>query len=158
MAKGRPADPTRTRRATGNRPMPGEAKPSKALAVVPAASGMPEPPAGLEPAAEGLWRATMAELGSRGLREADLAAVEMMVVAYQRNREAREKIAETGMLVRGPRGPMVNPLLKVEKDTAATYLRLAEQFGLTLAARLRLGLMQLAGESLLQSLNADLDR
>jgi hypothetical protein len=52
---------------------------------------------------------------------------------------------------------MANPAIKVEKDAAATFLRLAEQYGLTLAARLRLGLMQLAGESMLASLDRDLD-
>jgi phage terminase small subunit len=52
---------------------------------------------------------------------------------------------------------MVNPLVKVERDMAATYMRISNDFGLTIAARLRLGLIQLAGQSILQSLNADLD-
>ena len=48
-------------------------------------------------------------------------------------------------------------LLKIEKDATATYLRLAEQYGLTLASRMRLGLMTLVGESMLGALNRDLN-
>lgn len=40
-------------------------------------------------------------------------------------------------------------MLKVEKDTAATYLRLAETLGLSPAARARLGFIHIAGQSLL---------
>jgi phage terminase small subunit len=60
------------------------------------------------------------------------------------------------MLVKGQRGPMVNPLLKVERDEAATYLRLAETLGLTPVARLRLGLITLAGASILAGIDAEL--
>lgn len=160
MAKGRPADPARARRQTGHRPKPGEAKAAPEVlptAVVPAAHGLPEPPEDLPPAAQEMFRRVVAELAPRGLREADLEAVSMMCYSAHIHYEARRQIAETGVLVQGLRGPMVNPLIKVARDEANTYLRLANEFGLTLAARLRLGLMQLAGESILTSLNKDLD-
>lgn len=162
MAKGRPADPTRARRQTGHRPKPGEAKPAAqaavSAAVVQASTpALPEPPADLTPEAQEMFRRVVAELVPRGLREADLEAVAMMCYSAQIHLEARRRIAETGVLVKGLRGPMVNPLIKVARDEANTYLRLANEFGLTLAARLRLGLMQLAGESILTSLNKDLD-
>lgn len=104
-----------------------------------------------------MFRRVVTELAPRGLRDADLESIAMMCYSAHVHRQAREKIAETGILVKGPRGPMVNPLVKVARDEAATYLRLANEFGLTLASRLRLGLMQLAGESILSSLNRDLD-
>jgi len=104
-----------------------------------------------------MYTRIVSELTPRGLREADLEAVSMMCHSAWLHTEARKKLAETGVLVKGPRGPMVNPLVKVARDEAATYLRLADSFGLTLASRLRLGLMQLTGESILQSLNNDLD-
>ena len=66
-----------------------------------------------------------------------------------RNRQARAIVGKIDLLVKGEKGPVVNPLLKVEKDTAATYLRLAETLGLSPAARARLGLMHIAGQSLL---------
>lgn len=166
MAKGRPADPTRARRQTGNRAKPGEAKVSTtakkaaelAVVVQPATPALPEPPPDLPPEAQEMFRRVVAELMPRGLREADLEAISMLCYSAHLHVEARRKIAETGILVKGLRGPMVNPLVKVARDEANTYLRLANEFGLTLAARLRLGLIQLAGESILTSLNNDLDQ
>lgn len=164
MTKGRPADPTRTRRQTGNRPKPNEARVSKVadrvaevVAAIPAPRGAFDPPADLLPEAQDMYRRVLEELLPRGLREADLEAVAMMCHSASVHYAARRKIAEQGLLVEGPRGPLVNPLIKVARDEANTYLRLANEFGLTLAARLRLGLMQLAGESIVSSLNADLD-
>lgn len=163
MTKGRPADPTRAKRQTGNRPKPGEAKVkpvAKVAAEVVAALPRPaEPaaPAGLTDEAVEMYRRVLEELVPRGLREADYEAVAMMCHSASIHFEARRRIAEMGLLVEGPRGPIVNPLVKVARDEANTYLRLANEFGLTLAARLRLGLMQLAGESIVSSLNADLD-
>jgi P27 family predicted phage terminase small subunit len=158
MAKGRPADPTRANRGTGHRPKPGEAKPAVEIAPIASnKSSLIEPPADLAPEAQDMFRRVVAELGPRGLREADVEAVAMMCHSAYVHFEARRKITETGVLVKGPRGPMVNPMIKVARDEANIYLRLANEFGLTLAARLRLGLMQLAGESVLASLNKDLD-
>lgn len=161
---GRPSDPTRRRRKTGNRPMPGDAKASTEVIPIGVVTGDPDaipsaldPPEDLPEPVQEIWRRAVAELYPRGLREADLEAIRMMCIAAYRHQEAAAKIDEYGILVTGQRGPMVNPLLKVEKDMAATYLRIAEAYGLTIAARMRLGLMQLAGQSMLQSLNADLD-
>jgi P27 family predicted phage terminase small subunit len=152
---GRPADPTRARRGTGNRPQAGQAKTTEIVALP--KTTLPEPPADLPPAAQEMWQRVIVELAPRGLRDADLESIAMMCYSAHIHREAREKIMETGVLVKGPRGPMVNPLVKVARDEAATYLRLANEFGLTLASRLRLGLMQLAGESILSSLNREID-
>lgn len=161
MPKGKAPDPTRARRGTGNRPKPGEAK--VATAVVPTVVTnptrvLPEPPPGLPDGAVEVWRRVVDELDTRGLKESDLEAVTMLAHAAWTHSETRKKIAETGVLVKGPRGPMVNPLLKVARDEASTYLRLANEFGLTPAARLRLGLMTLAGQSLAQALSDDLSR
>jgi P27 family predicted phage terminase small subunit len=157
MAKGRPADPTRARRQTGNRPKPGEAKVAPAPPPAIVTPALPAAPPDLSPEAALMFDRIVAELAPRGLREADLEAVAMMCYSASIHLEARRKIAETGVLVKGPRGPMVNPLVKVARDEAQTYLRLANEFGLTLAARLRLGLMQLAGESIISAMNRDLD-
>lgn len=165
MARGRPADPKRATRGTGHRPKPGEAKIAKtgesdlpAVVETPAVP-MIQAPADLAPEAQAMFRRVVAELSPKGLREADLEAVAMMVYSAHVHYEARRLIAEQGVLVPGPRGTMVvNPLIKVARDEANTYLRLANEFGLTLAARLRLGLMQLAGESMLESMSKDLDK
>ena len=127
------------------------------MAVATPVQSLPDPPDDLPPAAAEMFRRAVTELASRGLREGDLEAITMMCWSAYVHAEAREQIVRTGVLVKGPRGPMVNPLIKVARDEAATYLRIADAFGLTLASRLRLGLMQLAGESLLKALNDDLD-
>lgn len=163
MPRGKAPDPTRSRRKTGNRPLPGEAKPTKELvptAVLQAETRLPEPPSGLPEGAAVVWSRVVEELDTRGLKETDLEAVTMLAHAAWTHAETRKKIAETGVLVRDSRTgkTMVNPLLKVARDEANTYLRLANEFGLTPAARLRLGLMTLAGQSLAQALSEDLDR
>lgn len=104
-----------------------------------------------------MFQRVVAELAPRGLRDSDIEAISMMCHSAWMHQEARRLIVQQGMLVKGPRGPMPHPLIKIARDEANTYLRLANEFGLTLAARLRLGLMQLAGESVLASLNKDLD-
>lgn len=165
MSKGRPADPTRAKRGTGNRPKPGEAKVAKTgttdleLVSTPSAPALWDAPADFTPAAKEMFRRVVAELAPKGLREADLEAVAMMVYSAHVHYEARRLVAEQGMMVPGPRDSMiVNPLIKVARDEANTYLRLANEFGLTVAARLKLGLMQLAGESMLEAMSKDLDK
>lgn len=156
----RPADPTRARRQTGNRPKPGEAK----VAKLPAVLEEVQPaevvgiPMDLPAEVQEVMRRAVDELQHRGLRPADYDALLMMAHAAHMHGEARRAVEKHGVLVKGPRGPMVNPMIKVARDEAATYLRIANEYGLTIGARLRLGLMQLAGESILASLNRDLDR
>ena len=112
-----------------------------------------EPPPSLPMAGHELWRVVCGELADRGLTASDLPLVEMLVVSAVRNREARAAVARTGVLLKNPDGRLVaNPMLKVEKETAATYLRLAETLGLSPASRVRLGLMRIAGESMLMSI------
>lgn len=153
MTKGRPADPTRAKRGTGNRPQV-----DAGAAIVPIEKQfLPEPPADLPEEAQEMFRRVIQELSPRGLREADLESITMMCHSAWLHSEARRRLTQTGVLLKTPRGVIVNPLIKVARDEASTYLRLADAFGLTLASRLRLGLMQLTGESILQSLNNDLD-
>lgn len=146
MTRGRKPDPKREKRGTGHRPLPGKATP---VEIVPGPGFDLSSPASIPAEAHELWRLACADLEGKGLREADLPLVEMLVVAAHRNRQARALVAKLDLLVKGNRGPVVNPLLKVEKDTAATYLRLAETLGLSPAARVRLGFLHIAGQSLL---------
>ena len=145
MTRGRKPDPGRARRGTGHRPHAGR---GKVLDVLPAELDL-TPPAELPAEAAELWRRAAAELAPRGLNAGDLPLVEMLVVAAYRHRQARAIIDHIGVLAESKRGPILNPLLKVEKETAATYLRLAETLGLSPAARVRLGLMEIAGQSIL---------
>jgi len=146
MTRGRKPDPGREKRGTGHRPLPGKAKP---VEILPAYGFDLSPPESIPAEAQEIWRRACAELEGKGLREADLPLIEMLVVAAYRNRQARALVAKLDLLVKGDKGPVVNPLLKVEKDTAATYLRLAETLGLSPAGRARLGFLHIAGQSLL---------
>jgi P27 family predicted phage terminase small subunit len=159
----RKVDPTRKRRGTGHRPKAGElrvaADEPAALDLV-TSSGPPAPPADLEhPHARAVWDAVVRELYPRGLREVDYVSIRMLArqaaVAY----DAALLVDGGGMVVEGAFGqPMTNPAIRIERDAATLYLRFAERFGLDLASRMRLGLMQLAGETLADALVNDLER
>jgi P27 family predicted phage terminase small subunit len=155
---GRPKDPTRERRQTGHRRKPGEAP---KLAVVPFQTAdqieYPPPPADLEEAAHPIWVIAVQELAHRGLKAVDLEAVRQLCTMALRARQAGANIAKYGLMVEGAYGPIANPMLKIERDASAAYVRLATEFGLTFASRLRLGLFQLAGQSLTQQLAASID-
>jgi phage terminase small subunit len=114
---------------------------------------LPEPPPSLPLAAHELWNTACAELVPRGLTAAQIPLLEMLVMAAVRNREARAKLAQgSAVLTWGTADAphfATNPWVKIEKDSAVTYLRLAETLGLSPAAQVRLGLMQVAGQSML---------
>lgn len=168
----RPKDPTRAKRATGHRPKPGELTKARTvpdIEVLPAIRDQMEA-AGYDPdrafmpdelPAEiaALWQIVVDELVPKGLRPGDYEALRQMCWAAYRARCCAEEIARTGLLVESTKGGYTtNPLLREERQCTATYLRIAEAYGLTLASRLRLGLLQLSGQSLLERLDADLDR
>lgn len=160
MPKGRPVDPTRAVRKTGNRPLPGEAK--KARPVTPIlVSPPPEayPPSSTVPAeVHEVWRAVVTDLGgANNMRSSFLPAIEAYCMAVYIHAQASANIQQFGVLVKGNNGPIANPLIKIQKDAAATMLRYAETLGLTPAARIRLGLMEITGMSLLSTLNAAID-
>ena len=127
-----------------------------AVVALPAAAAVVAPPPDLPAEVHALWADVVADM-SRA-KAADLEVAAMLCMSAYVHQQARASIAADGILVVGSGGNLVaNPAVKMARDEAATFQRLAAEYGLTLAARLRLGLMQLAGESLMASLNADLD-
>lgn len=159
MPKGRPVDPTRAKRGTGNRPKPGEAKKARAISPIVVQSEPFPPPATLPKEVHDVWRAIVADLGgANNLRESYLPALTAYCDAVYVHAQASANIQRIGILVKGANGvPMANPLLRIQKDASATMLRYAESLGLTPAARIRLGLMEITGMSLLSTLNNSLD-
>lgn len=151
----RPKDPNREKRGTGHHPT--TAKPKVELVRSLPVDEAPPPPEDLPHDVHELWRVSIAELQHKGLRPADYEAIRLMCLMALRARQASDHIATWGLLVEGERGPLTNPMIKVERDASMTYLRIAQDFGLTFASRLRLGLMRLSGESLLGQLNRELD-
>lgn len=160
MTKGRPPDPNRARRGTGNRALPGEKK-AQEVAIVRTEEqqrSITTPPDDLSDGAKAIYQMVATELEGRGLRPSDLSAVRMLAITADRYNAVVAEVERTGLVILGNRGPTVNPLIKVERDLAATYLRLADALGVTPTARVRLGLMTLAGQSLVAQLNDDLTR
>ncbi len=157
--KGRPPDPNRERRGTGNRPQQGEAKVAR-RDTAPVQSGpvVPPAPASLPAQVHGVWSAVCADLGAAGhLRPAYLPQIEAYCQAVFTHAAATAGLHAHGMMVRGPNGPVTNPMVRVQKDAAAVMLRYAEQLGLTPAARIRLAVVEVAGASMLATLNQRLD-
>ena len=117
------------------------------------------PPSAIVPAeVHEVWDAVIDDLGgSSNLRESYLPQVEAYCLAVYTHAQAAEGIAKLGVLVKSGGKTIINPAIKVQKDAAATMLRYAETLGLTPAARIRLGLMEITGMSLLSTLNASID-
>lgn len=163
MTKGRPADPSRARRGTGNRPKPGEAKKVKQEIVVPGAKAIAPadefpPPADLPAPVHEVWRGVVADLGGANhMRASYVPALTAYCTAVYIHAQAAANIEQYGVLVKGKHGPVPNPLLKVQKDAAATMLRFAETLGLTPSARVRVGLMEVTGMSLLAGIGQALE-
>lgn len=153
MTRGRKPDPGRSNRGTGNRPQAGK----KTTKVVPQVIEQTlveciagELPAGLP---REIFTRAVAELSGR-LNDTDLEALRMMAWSLYRHEQAQAFVEEHGMMVDTPFGPKVNPMLKVARDEGSFYLKVADQYALTFVARLRAGLLQLAGQSLMKDLHS----
>ena len=62
----------------------------------------------------------------RPLTEIEEELVLMLAYSGYLYREARVRINETGILVKGARGAVVNPMLKVTKDETDTFIKIAQ--------------------------------
>jgi P27 family predicted phage terminase small subunit len=157
--KGRPKDPRRAKRGTGHRAKPGQPTRAALVALPPPAPDLLEPPEDLREDMQAVWRRMVGALRiSAPLREVDVFALEAAVRLYVRMRENGKLVDDYGVLARTDAGVTVSPFVKGERDAALGFLRFAEQYGLTLASRMRLGLMQLQGKSLLEGLAEDLEK
>jgi len=153
MSRGRKADPQRAARGTGHRPQVGEAiteyvpqHHSSALER----QFAEELPVGLP--RDSFMRA-VAELGDRG-RDTDLEALRIMAMCIHRAQQYQQVVDAEGLMVSDSFGNRkVNPALKASRDEANMYLKIANQYGLTFVSRLQAGIMQLAGESMLQQMH-----
>lgn len=168
--KGRVPDPKRRKRSTGHRPQTGEKK-TKALVLPENALAVRNPPADLPPVAAETWKVCLAEMGgNRALRESDLVLLKAYCEAVNVVAEASVAVHEFGALLRHEEvedeiedpdtgEPVIkiltrvtleaNPAVKVLKDATASARQLSDVLGLNPLARIRAGLMEIAGESLI---------
>jgi P27 family predicted phage terminase small subunit len=106
------------------------------------------PPKGLPAAAADTWRAILSDMAAlRTLREVDMPLVLAYCEAVYVHTEASANIHTYGVLVKGPRGPIPNPMIRVQKDAATTIRQLSDVLGLNPLARIRGNLMEVAGQS-----------
>ena len=148
--KGRPASPTRH---TGLKPLPVDRVANLPAFRLPSAPPAPDDlPAEVVP----VWDALASELAVlRTWHDSDETLLRRCVVAAFRALQAEQLVETHGVLVKGLHGPIVNPALKVERDSTATYIRLAESLGLSPTSRMRLGLQRMTGMSALATLQAE---
>jgi P27 family predicted phage terminase small subunit len=135
--KGRKPKPVAQKRAEGN---PGKRKLHEPLVVKP---GAPEKPDDLPPAGSQLWDELVPALTAAGvLEQVDRAAFIALCVQWGRAEQARAVIREQGAFALGSMGQLVaHPAVGLERDAHAMLLRFAEQYGLTAAARARIGVV-----------------
>lgn len=174
--KGRPPTPVETKRATGNpggRALPEPVRVSdRVLADEEGAtdaqldvieSQLPVPPhLATDGEAVELWR-TYGEMLARGgiIEVSDALALEALIEAelmarrtWQQMHLERSAAGGSGATYEGTSGALTrHPAFTVWRDSRATFLRYAEQLGLTPAARTRLGVLGLAGQKLRNELD-----
>jgi P27 family predicted phage terminase small subunit len=103
--------------------------------------GMPKPPGGLDVEARAEWKRIEATLGAAGLiTPADRAMVTVWCVTWSRWLGAEAQVRKKGTVVLNARTgePQENPYLKIADKAADRLLRIAEQYGMTASARVRL--------------------
>ncbi len=92
---------------------------------------LPPAPADLSPEAQALWRATTRVYE---LRPDELTLLRLALEALDRANQARQRLAEEGILLEGRYGPRVHPAIAIERSATLTFARLMRQLGLDDAA------------------------
>lgn len=136
--RGRPPKPTELKRRAGNpgkRPLPEEPR-------GPQLAEMPRAPRGMNAPARRLWRTLGPVLVEMGvLTRADLPAFQLLCQHWGLAQQAWEALQQEGETTTDERGlPRKHPLLQVWRDNSRAWREYAAHFGLTPAARARLGL------------------
>jgi P27 family predicted phage terminase small subunit len=161
MAGGRPKSPGAARRGTGRKP-PKAAPPATVEKATPAAvveACVWDPPGDLPDTAHGAWRTCVDEMAAnRQLRASDLVLLKAYVEAVHVHAEASAKVHEFGVLVASPKGPVPNPMLRVQDNAARTIRLLSENLGLNPMSRIRAGLMEVMGASMVMDIRQGLAR
>lgn len=108
----------------------------------PALPEAPKAPAGLQRSTLKVWRAFWASQVAQVIDPAsDLPAISQWIHLVDEEERLAAEIARTGFMVLGSMGqPVLNPLFQLRTQLRNELHRLRGEFGMTPAARLRLGL------------------
>ena len=136
MQRGPKPEPTALRKRRGNPSKTPVADEPLALA----AGTEPVKPAELPPAASELWDAIVPALVASGVAEMpDTPALVALCVQWARAEEARDAIERDGVMGMGSMGQLsVHPAIGLERAAHLAFLKFAEHYGLTAAARARI--------------------
>jgi len=87
----------------------------------------------------------------------DAPALAALCIQWARAKQARRILAEEGLLALGSKGQLVeHPALAIERSAHALFLRFAEQYGLTAAARARIAATTVVARAVKAHLDAEL--
>lgn len=151
MAKGRPKDPGAAKRGTGRKPV--KAASPAVIEAAPAVACGPVPPADLPELVHDAWQTCVAEMtANRQLRESDLILLKAYVEAVYIHAEASAKVHEFGVLVASPKGPIPNPMIRVQDNAARTIRLLSDNLGLNPMSRIKAGIMEVIGASMVMDI------
>jgi len=129
------------------------------VAMLPSAAkaGPPEPPAGLLAATRAAWAGFWASPLAALVIEADHPALERLFELYDERARAWREYREH-RVVEGSQGqPVANPLFRVAMALDVEVRALEDRYGLTPAARLKLGIRLGEAARSLEDLARDLD-
>lgn len=148
--RGRKPKPVEQRRLEGGRDVSHRSTPEPLLVAGRPAHEFDDPPADLPLDGREFWRTTVSRLIDVGMLDlVDEVALRMLSTQYARWVQAGRVVAIDGHFVRGSVGQLrEHPAIRIEREAHASYLKTAEQFGLTPMARTRLGLAELHRRSL----------
>ena len=135
--------------SSGHRPQTGACTSPVVYQAGPPPLADREPPPTMGPVAAYTWTSILSDPTSlRVLRETDLPLVSAYCEAAQVHADASACVADKGVLVLGATGPIPNPMLRVQRDAAATMRQLSDSLGLNPLARIRGNLMEAATGSI----------
>lgn len=132
------ARPGPPKKPTALKVLHGEKRPSRLNTVEPVPlDGAPVPPPHLGPDALAVWEATLEQIGAMGLATpADAESLAAYCEAVVQRRRAWQVLQASPPLLKGQRGNLVrNPAMQAWRDATMVQHRLAQDFGLTPAAR-----------------------
>ena len=135
---GRPRHSAKAHKLRGTRPRYDEDE----LEDLELTAGGPAPPGWLPDSALCHWHEVTPQLNAMGMAtEADAALLAMLCVYYGQFVTAAIAVAKEGATVLTTAGnPVNNPNLTARDVACANYLKIANQFGLSPASRLKLGM------------------
>lgn len=102
-----------------------------------------------------LFLRSVEELGDK-IRDFDLQLLQEMALHFHNAEQAQADVRERGLFEETMYGRKPNPALKIGRDELNAAMKIADQYALTFVSRLRAGILQLAGQSMMQQIHTEM--